>query len=79
MPRSTSFRTRPGTLSGNRNALTRTDASRTALGGIRFALFIDNGEDFSFLRRAANLDEHWQSFSENTNLLIYNIALNAKL
>src|SRR5215217_3421201 len=50
--RSTSFRTRPGTLSGKRKALTRTELSTTALSGIRFALLIDDREDLRFLCRA---------------------------
>ena len=41
-----------GTLSRNRKALTRTEASTTALGGIGPALMLYDAEDFGFQRSA---------------------------
>src|SRR5271167_4197691 len=44
-----SFKTRPGTLSGNRKALTRTEVSTTALFGIETSGLVDRSQNFGFL------------------------------
>ncbi len=50
-PSSASLTTRPGTVPGNRKALTRIEASTTALVGVEGASFADGGEDFGVLLR----------------------------
>jgi hypothetical protein len=59
-PRLASSTTSPGILLGNRNALTRTEASTTTLGGIGLPFFVGHAQDFLFLRgrRVASSDRH---------------------
>src|SRR5438270_13410850 len=49
LPWRASFRRHPGTLPGNRKALTRTEASTTALFGIKASGLVDGSQNFGFL------------------------------